>query len=310
MIDPLIQKYCGWAAPTNPGLLEEAFDIFGPMIKQMPIFQDRPKRMMLWEITRKLLDKDTPNYGQEIGDCVSFGAKNALEYLQAFLLKSNKDKWRFVFPPYIYGISRVQIGGGRLGNSDGSIGVWATQGLIKYGCLFNDVPGVPKYSGSIAKSWGRSGPPKNFIDEASKHLLKISIDAAKVTTWEQLTSAIANGYAITVASNYGFTMKPQSSGFHEQSGNWAHQMCIIGYDESSENPDDHCVCILNSWANAHGEVTDKTTGEKWPVGTLKVRKKVVLRMLVDGGGDSWAYSNLDLGFIPRKPLVESDFTIL
>lgn len=239
-------------------------------------------------------------------NCVSFGAKNACEYLQAFQLKNDKSKWRFVFPPYIYGISRVQIGGGRLGNSDGSLGIWATQGLIKYGCLFNDVPGVPQYSGSVAKSWGRSGPPKNFIDEASKYLLKMQMDAAKVTMWEQLKSAISNGYPVTVASNYGFTMKPASTGYHEQSGSWGHQMVCVGYDESDvyEEP---CVCILNSWSDVMGTVIDKVTNAKWPVGTLRVRKSVFLKMLVDDGGDSWAYSNLDLGFVPRLP--ESAFSI-
>lgn len=246
--------------------------------------------------------------GYVVSNCVSFGAKNACEYLQAFQLKnSDKNKWRFVFPPYIYGISRVQIGGGRLGNSDGSLGIWATQGLIKYGCLFTDVPGVPQYAGSVAKAWGRSGPPKQFIDEGSKYLLKMSMDAAKVTMWEQFKSAISNGYPVTVASSYGFSMKQGSRGYHENTDTWPHQLCAIGYDESDvyEEP---CVCILNSWGvNAHGDVIDKVTNEKWPGGTLRVRKSVFLKMLVDDGGDSWAYSNLDLGFVPRLP--ESAFSI-
>lgn len=299
-------KLFGWAVPENPKLLEEAFSIFGASIKQMPIFADAPKRYMIWEVTRKLLGEDPKNYPQEDGDCVSFGAKNGCEHLQAFQLKSgDKSKWRSVFPPYIYGISRVQIGGGRIRGA-GSLGVWATQGLIKYGCLFTDIPGVPKYSKAIAQSWGNSGPPKQFIDEASKYLLKMQMDAAKVTMWEQLKSAISNGYPITIASNYGFTMKPGSRGYHEYADTWPHQMCILGYDES-EQYEEPCVCIVNSWGNVHGEIIDKVTNEKWPVGTLRVRKSVVLKMLLDGGGDSWAYSNLDLGFVPRLP--ESAFSI-
>ena len=246
--------------------------------------------------------------GYVVSNCVSFGAKNACEHLQAFQLKnSDKNKWRSVFPPYIYGISRVQIGGGRLGRQAGSLGVWATQGLIKYGCLFTDTPGVPQYAKVIAQSWGASGPPKQFIDEASKYLLKMQMDAAKVTMWEQLKSAISNGYPVTVASSYGFSMKLGARGYHENTDTWPHQMCIIGYDES-EQYEEPCVCILNSWGNAHGEVIDKVTNEKWPVGTLRVRKSVVLKMLVDDGGDSWAYSNLDLGFVPRLP--ESAFSII
>lgn len=303
-----IADLCGWAPKVDKQALPDAYKEFGPVIKQMPVFADTPKRYMLWEITRKLLGEDTKNYPQQDGDCVSFGSKNAGEYLQAFQLKNtDKNKWRSVFPPYIYGISRVQIGGGRLGRQAGSLGVWATQGLIKFGCLFTDVPGVPQYSKAIAQSWGVSGPPKQFIDEGSKYLLKMQMDAAKVTMWEQLKSAISNGYPVTVASSYGFSMKLGSRGYHENTDTWPHQMCIIGYDES-EQYEEPCVCILNSWGNAHGEVIDKVTNEKWPVGTLRVRKSVVMRMLVDDGGDSWAYSNLDLGFVPRLP--ESAFSII
>lgn len=161
--------------------------------------------------------------GVAIANCVSFAHKNACEYVQAYQIKDgDHDKWRSVFPPYIYGVSRVLIGGGRLGNSDGSIGTWAVQGLVKYGVLFSDVQGVPKYAGSVAKSWGRSGPPKDFVTEGSKHLVKMNLQTAKVTTWEQLKSAIGNGFPVSVCSNQGFTMQPQSDGFHHPKGAWPH----------------------------------------------------------------------------------------
>jgi hypothetical protein len=82
------------------------------------------RRMMLHEVVRKVLGKDTENYPQEIGDCVSFGAKNAIEYLMCCerLLKGDAEKFRPVFAPYLYRTGRIYVGGGQLGNGDGSLG--------------------------------------------------------------------------------------------------------------------------------------------------------------------------------------------
>ena len=73
---------CGWAGPE---LAKEAFNLIGGMPSfgsLSPVNDYKGKRMMLWEFTRKVLGKDTDMYPQEIGDCVSFGGKNSLEYLQ------------------------------------------------------------------------------------------------------------------------------------------------------------------------------------------------------------------------------------
>src|SRR5690606_3642825 len=115
-----------------------------------------------------------PNYRQEIGDCVSLGAKNAINYLQAVQIARDWQHAEFkpVYPPYIYGTSRVQVGGGRLGNGDGSIGAWAAKAVQEYGVLAADAEGVPPYSRSVAESWGYHGPPEKFISVAKKTLAK------------------------------------------------------------------------------------------------------------------------------------------
>ncbi len=183
------------------------------------------KKQFLYRFVRKAIGSDTKNYPQQIGDCVSFGAKNAVEYLICTEKAVNgiREDFHPIFPPYIYGTSRVQVGGGRLGNEDGSLGSWAAQSVMKYGILAADDSGVPAYSGQVAKTWGRSpGPAQNFLDIASKRPVK---SAAQIKSWEELVAAIVNGYPCTVASNQGFAMEADSSGFHQAKGQWGHQLC-------------------------------------------------------------------------------------
>lgn len=267
------------------------------LLKASTSFREFPKnlisssrRMMLYEVCRKLLGQDTKNYAQEIGDCVSFGAKNAIEYLMACerLLKGDLEKWRPVFPPYLYGTGRIYIGGGQLGNGDGSLGSWMAEAVVKYGVLCSDEPNVPSYAGSVAKAWGgRSG--KNYLDQfkptAEKHPVR---SAAKINNWEELVAAICNGYPCTVASNQGFDMEAGSDGFHDARGNWAHQMCIVGIDDEYTEP---YAIILNSWGDAHGRLKDFNTGETLPVGVLRVRKRTIQNMI--NAGETFAFSNFE-----------------
>jgi hypothetical protein len=252
-----------------------------------------------FDFFRKVLGKDTPNYAQEVGDCVSFGAKNAIEYLACIdiFVRGEAEKFRPIFPPYLYGTGRVFIGNGQLGNSDGSLGSWQAKAVEKYGAIPSDEEGTPKYSGTVARQWGRRpGPPDKFVELGKQHLVQSTV---KVETWEDFVKFICNGYPVTVASNVGFEMQAGSDGFHNRSGSWAHQMCFIGVDDEYEKP---YGCLLNSWSDVHGSIKDFKTGEPWPKGTLRVHKKDIESMLAQG--DSFAYSQW-VGF-PEQRLSLSD----
>lgn len=263
-------------------------------------------KLFLYDVTRKVLGKDTPNYPQQIGDCVSFGAKNANEYLQCceILMHGDAESFRPIFAPYFYGTGRVFIGGGQLGNGDGSLGSWQAAAVVKYGALASDEPGVPAYSGTIAKAWG--GPSgKSHLDKwvptGQKHIIK---SAAPIASWSQLLAAITNGYPVTIASTQGFEMNPRSDGFHYPSGEWAHQMTIIGIDDEWASP---YVLVLNSWGDVHGQLVDfydKTT--KLPVGVLRVKKNVIEYMM--SSGEAFAYSNFQ-GF-PSQDLPQALFKLV
>lgn len=235
--------------------------------------------------------------------CVSFGAKNATEYLICCerIIKGTWEKFRPVFPPYFYGTSRVQVGGGQLGNGDGSTGSWMAEAVIKYGVLAADESGVPEYSGSVAKSWGRSGSPDNFVKIAQAFPIK---SAVKINSWAELVAAITNGYPCTVASNQGFSMEAGSDGFHRAQGNWGHQMCIMGVDDEYANP---YGLILNSWGDAMGHLKSfDTPSEDIPIGVIRAHKNTIEDMI--SAGETFAYSNFD-GF-PEQDLDEALFKIV
>jgi len=178
------------------------------------------KKRLLFEYTRKVLGKDTENFRQETGDCVSFGTKNANEYLQcAQICKGQNLKFRPLFPPFFYGTSRVLVGKGKLGRRAGSIGAWVQEAAKTYGEIPRDDPSVPKYSGRVADSWGYDGPPNQFLEIGKKSLIK---STALLKTANDAAVALYNGYPCIVCSNYGFNMKPDSDGFHTARGTWGH----------------------------------------------------------------------------------------
>lgn len=294
---------------STKGLLRESFDLWGDgdsnVFKQLNIVGAGPykagQRMMLWEVGRKIIGTDPLNYAQEVGDCVSFGAKNAGEYVQFFpMANGQRDIWTMLFPPYLWGTGRIFIGNNQLGRQDGSLGVWQAKAVQQFGVLAKDTPGLPQYNGSVARQWGnRPGPEQKWQDIAKQHLIQ---SAALVSSWEDVVTAVVNGYPCTIASNVGFDMTPRSDGFNHYSTSWGHQMCIVGVDDDGADP---YACILNSWGDVHGQVKDFKTGEIWPKGTLRVRKKDILAILSDQ--DSFAYSSLQ-GF-PAQSLDRDKFDL-
>lgn len=256
------------------------------------------RRVVLWDFTRHLLGRHLPTWTQQVGDCVSMGAVNAVDYLACMevVQLGDRERYRPAFPPFVYGTSRVQVGGGRI-DGDGSLGVWAAEAVRRFGVLPGDVDGVPRYSGTVARRWGQPpGPPADVMKVARPHLVRAT---ARVNNYEQVRDALANGYPVTVASMQGFAMRPVVEGgkhWGQPRGTWAHQMCLIGVDDAPRRPGAYC---LNSWGpDAHGPPADDA-----PPGGFWIDAEVVARMV--GQGDSFAYSQFE-GF----PAQELDFLLV
>lgn len=158
-------------------------------------------------------------------NCVSFGGKNAAEYLSCTqILQGTRQKWTPVFPPYYYHTSRMKAGNGQIPpNEDGSLGSWLAESAQEWGTLFSSSDGVPPYSGQIAKKWGGTRDiGSGFYQIGKDHLVR---SVAQIRSWDDLVAAIVNGYPCTTASNVGYSMEPGSDGFHAQTDNWGHQLC-------------------------------------------------------------------------------------
>ena len=259
------KKHFGWAGPeAAKRAWNQVAGSFQPALVYGQTESSAGKRVVLWDFTRPINGgKDLPNHAQEIGDCVSWGLKHATDYLQCMeiLRLGDNEEFHPTFAPYFYGTSRVQVGGGRLGNGDGSLGSWGAEAAMKYGVLREDEKGVPKYTGAIAKTWGRSGPPSAFLEIGKRHLIK---SAARVTSWEQMRDMLHSGYPCTIASMKGWQMKLKDDGgksWFTGKDQWPHQMHISGYDETGSRPG---AFRGNSWGpTAHGPQLDGPAGGGW-----------------------------------------------
>ncbi len=254
---------------------------------------------------------------QLTGDCVSWGGKHATEIVTctqiiglavtqkemaiADYIGAARLKFRRIFAPYYYGTSRIYEGKGQLGRADGSLGSWMFAAAKRWGALFEDENGVPKYSKQIADSWGydHSGIDK-WKDVAVEYPIQ---SGAAINNWDDLCASIHNGYGVPTASNYGYSMEPYNDGFHHQVANWAHQMCFVGVDETWKEP---YALLMNQWGDVHGHLKDFQTGDPLPPGVLRIRRADAEKHLKYG--ENYAYSKFK-GF-PEQQLDKSLFMLI
>lgn len=224
---------------------------------------------------------------QAIGDCVSFGYAGGVDIVKCVqsILGSYGQWVAETCTEYIYGTSRVEIGGGQLGNGDGSNGSWAAAAVEKYGTLLRIKYGntdLTQYSGQRAKNWGYRGVPDELEPIGKEHCIRTT---SLVTTYEDACDLIYNGYPIAVCSNQGFSSVRDNNGFARPQGSWGHCMLVHGYDDSFSKPG---VLIQNSWG------PDWISGPKredQPDGSFWCDAQTFQHML--NGQDSFALSNFD-----------------
>lgn len=262
------------------------------------------KVVLLHQFVRQCNGGDFPVGYQQIGDCVSFGAAWAAMCLMAtdIILRGEREMWKgLVATEPIYGGSRVEVGKGQLGNSDGSVGAWAAEWLTKWGVIvrgkYNDID-LSQYDPAKAKSWGNRGKgcPDSLEPVAKEHPIRTT---SLVTSYDDARDAIANGYPVTVASMQGFRDDGlrDADGFWKPTGQWPHQMCFIACDDEYKRPGLLCQ---NSWGSQWGSGPKR---HEQPDGSGWVDADVVDRML--GEKDSFAFSGFE-GF-PAQAL---DYVLL
>lgn len=252
----------GWLEDKAPAAGERFAKYQDPfLIKNNP---SPPPPPPIWTLTKKINNgKHLPTFEQLIGDCVAAGLSQAGARLQVAEISAEyqEEILRPWFVPFIYGISRVQIGGGQI-DGDGSTGTWGAAAVKQYGVLFDDDQNVPKYSAAIGRSWGRQpGPPAQHLFQAQDRPVKTT---ARLRRTDQIREALCNYYPVTIASARGFKMAPvRRDGFHVfvPSGTWMHQMSLIAWMDKPFQ----AAYRLNSWGpDAHGTpLNDEPPGGAW-----------------------------------------------
>ena len=233
----------------------------------------------------KSLLKYDPNFGpqesQTTGDCVSQATRNAVDVTRAVEIDIKGDSEEFVARGATEGIyqSRGHRGQG-MSCSGAAKYVHSTGGLLirkDYGSIDLSV-----YNSSIGAN--SRIPDEIYRDEAQKHQVKT---ISMVTTIEEARDALANGYAISVCSSYGFSSKRDAKGIAKRSGGWNHGMAWIACDDTKERLNEMLFLVQNSWGkwNSGPRVHGQPEGSFW------IREKDARGMLAGQG--SWVFSNVD-----------------
>lgn len=258
------------------------------------IVQDNAKAdVRLWDAVVSVNNgQHLPNIPQQVGDCVSWAYSHAGEYLICIEMKTGPPgEFHRLFPPYIYGTSRVEIGRGKI-KGDGSCMAWAVKAGQQFGVLRADAAGVPPYSGTLARKWGKDGPPRDLI-EASKMFTIGTV--SPVRSAAEVRDSIANGYPVPFgAGGIGFDRVAVKYGrllADPPSGSWSHAQCVIGYDGSGAEP---LYCLLNSWGPLAG---GKAPIDGSPPGSYWITERSMDRIARQG--DAFAISGF-AGFKARK----------
>ena len=255
----------------------------------------RGKVVLLHEYIRKVHGRDWIVNQGSVGSCVAAGTAKALMALLATQIETG-ESGEYIAPPSIeaiYGLARVEVGGGRLGNQDGAIGAWAAKAVEDYGTLMMTKYGrrsLTRYNEERCRDWGLHGLPDELEPIAQTYVCR---NASMVRSYEEAADAIANGYPVIVCSNIAFHMQRDQEGFarRDQSKQWPHCMAFIAVDDAHGRP---------------GLLCDNSWGPKWikgpkrhnqPDGSFWVHAATADAMLRQG--DSWAFSGYK-GFRKRK----------
>lgn len=231
---------------------------------------------------------------QGIGDCVSMGAACAVDHIKAVQIALKNIAAEFkteTCTEAIYGLSRVEIGGGQLRGGDGSSGSWAAEAVKRYGTLCRglyDKWDLSNYSANLARDWGDTGLPDELEPIAHEHLIQV---VTQCHTVDDVKACITNGYPVTIACNTGFNSTRDKNGFAWPGPIWPHQQCIIAYRNDIEG-----FCIQNSWGPewiSGPLVLDQPEGSYW------ITSEVLDDIFNAGDADMWSYSNFD-SYLPQK----------
>lgn len=173
----------------------------------------------------KLLGGSRRAFTQSIGRCVSLGFGRAIEDQMCLqIVNGGIGRPVEISTEVLYGGSRVNVGRGQLGSSDGSVGAWAAQWIHDYGLM--ERQSVGRYDLHVDREDWAQWLGNNGVDETliAVHHKGIVAACHQVATVEEIADALAAGHTVarccsTIWSQYrgqNGICRPASSGGHCQ----------------------------------------------------------------------------------------------
>lgn len=239
----------------------------------------------------KSLLKFDPNFGpserQTTGDCVSHSTRNAVDITRAVEIDIEGESESFETRSATEAIYQSRGHKSQGMTCSGAAKYVHSKGGILLRKDYGEVD-LSKYDSSLGAK--HKIPSSIYIAEAKKHQVQT---ISMITTMEEARDALANGYAISVCSGYGFSSRRDSKGIAKRSGGWSHAMAWIACDDTRERHKETLFLVQNSWGkwNSGPRVHDQPEGSFW------IREKDARGMLGQKG--SWVFSDVN-GFPPRN----------
>lgn len=229
-----------------------------------------------------------PQESQTTGDCVSHSTRNAIDVTRAVEIDILGQPEGFILrgaTEAIYG-SRGWSGQG-MTCVQAALFVHEEGGILlrkDYGFADFSV-----YDSGIGDKWGKRGVPDDVAEEGQKHQVRT---VSLVSTVKEAKDAIANGYALSVCSDQGFSSRRDGNGYANAKGEWGHAMAWVGCNDTKKHGGPGFL-LQNSW----GEWNSGPRKFGQPEGSFWINYDVAQHML-DAKG-SWVFSDVD-GFPPKK----------
>ncbi len=192
---------------------------------------------------------------KSVGSCVGFGfsrGENDLMLYEIACGELERDPGADMSPEAVYAGSRVEVGGGRLGNSDGSLGSWAADFVLRWGAVLRKKYGnvdLTTYSETLCRQLGSQGLPADIEAEAKLHPVR---SVAVVRNKEEAWAALGAGKPVVPCSNRGFDSGLDTDGFCAPRGSWPRPRGRRARRAAVHPTHGRTILNANSWANYLG----------------------------------------------------------
>lgn len=232
-----------------------------------------------------------PGAGQDWGDCVSHGAKNAVLATmcnEIAAAKPDEVTGKLEEAPEIPAdgvrdgvLSPEAIFWWRGRSGDGWFCEEASETVLRYcgAMLRKPYPDLgldlTRYTLANSKKWGATKPAGEVAEQCKQNLVRT---ATLIDSWESFRDLTANGYGVNTCGSEGFDANRDANGVSRRSGSWAHSMATYGADDREEVHREYgggLVLVAQSWGPGWGSGGRRILGTQIdiPKGCFWVRWK-------------------------------------